>query len=40
MRRCNVETVTGAVLEPLLHGVGDVCGRTDPGRAGNTATEV
>src|ERR1700680_4631113 len=39
MRRCNVETVTGAILEPLLHRVGDVCGRTDPGRASNTGTE-
>src|SRR4051794_27663434 len=29
MRWCNVEAVAGAVLEPLLHGVGDVRRRTD-----------
>src|SRR5208283_5268762 len=36
MRWCNVEAVAGAVLEPLLHGVGDVRRRTDLCRSGNT----
>src|SRR4051794_30909828 len=40
MRWCNVETVTGAVLEPLLHGVGNVSGCTDPGRTGNPGAEI
>src|SRR4029078_9082449 len=40
MRRGNVETGTGAVLAPLLHGVGNVSGCTDPGRAGNAGAEI
>src|SRR5436305_696350 len=33
-------TAAIAVLEPLLHGVGDVRLRTDPGRASNSGAEI
>jgi hypothetical protein len=38
--RCYVETIASRCFEPLLHGIGNVSGRTDPCGAGKTGTKV